>query len=111
MAIAVLNEGHVDPPINNGYASTPTPLAKPRFSVPLPCVGLPLSSQSVLRLICPGRRPLGRVHSMSRLRLEFEVLVGRMAGEFQDKRNGSLVFLINQYDHIVNTLNVRTARG
>ena len=48
---------------------------------------------------------------MSRLRLEFEVLVGRMAGEFQDKRNGSLVFLINQYDHIVNTLNVRTARG
>ena len=34
MAIAVLNEGHDDPPINNGYASTPTPLPKPRFSVP-----------------------------------------------------------------------------
>jgi len=49
---------------------------------------------------------------MSRLRMEFEVLLeSRLAGEFPDRRSGALVFLINQYDHIVNVLSVRRAPG
>ena len=39
--------------------------------------------------------------------MEFEVLLeSRLAGEFPDRRSGALVFLINQYDHIVNVLSV-----